>query len=114
MLCEALKVNLEMLVDYGKKEDNSFLVLFHLSVISYLVIPFGNVIFPLFLWMSNKNKIAKLQSISARLINFQILYSMILFVLVMISASLKILHYPFGNTGLTLVFFCIEQIWFMH
>lgn len=105
MLCEALKVNLEMLVDYGKKEDNSFLVLFHLSVISYHVIPFGNVIFPLFLWMSNKNKIAKLQSIGARLINFQILYSMILFVLVMISASLKILHYPFGNTGLTLVFF---------
>ena len=105
LLCEALGVNLEELIDFGKKEDNSFMALFHLSVISYLVIPFGNVIFPLFLWMSNKRKIKNLQNIGARLINFQILYSMFLFLLVIISTWLKINHYRGGSTGLTLVFF---------
>ena len=40
LICEALDVLPEKLLDYGKKKDSRLLVILHLSVISYLVIDF--------------------------------------------------------------------------
>lgn len=45
-ICNILEVNIEDILDYGRKEDNNFLILFHLSVLSFLIIPLGNIILP--------------------------------------------------------------------
>ena len=66
-ICEALDTLPEKIIDYGKKEDLKLLVLMHLSVITYLVIPIGNILIPLIFWVSKKDKIIKLDEKGTRL-----------------------------------------------
>jgi uncharacterized Tic20 family protein len=42
----------------------------HLSVITYLVIPIGNILIPLIFWISKKEKIVDLDDKGTRLLNF--------------------------------------------
>jgi uncharacterized Tic20 family protein len=75
LICEALETLPEKIIDYGKKEDPKLLVLMHLSVITYLVIPIGNILIPLIFWISKKDKIIKLDEKGTRLLNFQIIWT---------------------------------------
>src|SRR5690606_20437656 len=59
-LCSALETNLEDILNHGKKSDPIFLRMFHLSVLSFIVIPFGNLILPWLIWVSKKDKITGL------------------------------------------------------
>ncbi|SEA22661.1 helix-turn-helix domain-containing protein [Bizionia paragorgiae] len=72
LICEALQINAEDILDYGKQSDNSYLVLFHLSVLSFLAIPIGNIIIPLILWVTKKDKVIGLKKMGANVLNFQI------------------------------------------
>ena len=56
-ICEALKIPIEELVDYGKIEDSFYLFFLHFSVLSVIIIPLGNIIFPLILWINKKDSI---------------------------------------------------------
>ena len=49
LICDALEINAEDLLDYGKKEDKSYLIIFHLSVLAFLANPLGNIILPVIL-----------------------------------------------------------------
>lgn len=93
LICEVLEVPAETILDYGKQEDNNYLVFFHLSVLSFLVIPLGNIILPLVLWMSKKDKIIGLNEIGANLLNFQILWTMVSFFSITTFALLSIFKY---------------------
>jgi transcriptional regulator with XRE-family HTH domain len=76
-LCEVLEVNVEDILDYAKKEDNQFLVYFHLSVILGIVIPLGDIIVPLILWLTQKNKIVSLAEQGINVLNFRICWQII-------------------------------------
>ena len=93
LICQVLGVNAEDILDYGKKENTSYLVFFHLSVLIFLVIPLGNIIIPLILWQTKEDKIIGLREIGARLLNFQILWTIVAFLSVGIYALFKIMHY---------------------
>lgn len=93
LICEALHVNIEELLDYGKYEDRQFLMLFHLSVLSTIVVPFGNIFLPLILWLTNKQKIKGLQKIGARLLNFQIVFQSVTFILSVLLVFGKLYHW---------------------
>ncbi|MGB0883566.1 MAG: helix-turn-helix domain-containing protein [Flavobacteriales bacterium] len=54
LICEVLHVDVEHLMDFKKQEDKSYLIGLHLSVLTCLVFPLGNLIFPLILWISKK------------------------------------------------------------
>ena len=56
LICTALDINTEDILDYGKEEDHNYLFFFYLSVLSFLVIPLGNIILPLILWLNKKIK----------------------------------------------------------
>ena len=43
MLCEVLEATPENILDHGKKDDKTVLNLMHLSVLTYLVLPIGNI-----------------------------------------------------------------------
>ncbi|WP_194850966.1 helix-turn-helix domain-containing protein [Nonlabens antarcticus] len=75
LICETLQINIEDLLDYGKHEDRQFLMFFHLSVITGAFIPVGNIILPLVLWMTKKDKIVGLHRIGAKLLNFQLVWT---------------------------------------
>jgi len=92
LLCEALEINLEELVEYGKTEGKTFLTLFHLSVLSFMMLPLGNIIIPLILWLTKKDKIVGLKEVGANLLNFQILWTVILYGVAIIGVLGKISH----------------------
>ena len=77
LICEALDTLPEKIIDYGKKEDLKLLVLMHLSVITYLFIPIGNILIPLIFWVSKKDKIIQLDDKGIRLLNFQIIWTIL-------------------------------------
>ena len=79
LICEVLDINAEDILDYGKQTDKSYLIIFHLSVIVFLVIPTGNIILPLILWLTKKDKIIGLKEIGTNLLNFQIIWSILAF-----------------------------------
>jgi transcriptional regulator with XRE-family HTH domain len=92
LICHVLEVNAEDILDHGKEEDNDYLLFFHLSVLAFLVIPLGNIILPLILWMTKKDKITGLKETGANVLNFQILWSFFTSLSVMIFAYFKIVH----------------------
>ncbi|AUC78326.1 XRE family transcriptional regulator [Nonlabens sp. MB-3u-79] len=93
LICESLGANIEELLDYDKKEDLQFLMFFHLSVLCGIAIPTGNIILPLVLWLTKKDKIQGLQKMGAKLLNFQILWTCLSFLL-------PVLYLIAGSQGL--------------
>ncbi len=77
LICEALKTPIEELMEYGKSEDKTFLFFLHLSVISVLIIPLGNIILPLLLWINKKETIYEVNKQGKNILNFQIAFSFI-------------------------------------
>ena len=92
LLCEVLDINTEHLLDYGKQIDKRYLIMFHLSVITFLVIPVGNIIIPFILWINKKDKVIGLREIGINLLNFQIIWSSLTFLSIMVFGFLKIIH----------------------
>ena len=95
LICEVLDINVEDILDYGKQTDKNYLIIFHLSVIVFLVIPVGNIIVPLILWMNKKDKIVGLKEIGANVLNYQILWSIITFLSITGFAISKIMHFGY-------------------
>lgn len=97
LICVALDTLPEKMINYGKREDLKLLSLMHLSVLSYLFIPIGNIIIPLIFWISKKDKIVDLDEKGTRLLNFQIVwtfFSTISLFLALLTASLEISSQP--------------------
>ena len=72
LICKVLDINAEDILDYGKEADDSYMICFHISVISFLVFPLGNIILPMILWLTKKDKIIGLKEVGANLLNYQI------------------------------------------
>lgn len=88
------------IINFEKTEDHTFLIWLHLSVMLGYVMPLGNVILPLILWLTNKNKVQYTDEQGKNILNFQIIYSAIIFLLLFFGALGKILHtdlVTFGN-----------------
>ncbi len=97
LICDALDLNVEDLLDYGRYADKNYLIYMHLSVISFLVIPLGNLILPLILWLSKKDKIIGLKEAGANLLNFQISCTFITYGALILIAISKIMHFSIGG-----------------
>ena len=77
LICDALDLNIEDILDYGKDDNKNYLIGLHLSVLSVFIIPLGNIIIPLIIWMTQKDKITHLKTIGSNILNFQILWTAI-------------------------------------
>ncbi|PCJ67445.1 MAG: DNA-binding protein [Bacteroidetes bacterium] len=97
LICDVLDVRIEDILDYGKKIDQSYLTYFHLSVLASIVIPFGNFVLPYILWLNNKDRIIGLDKIGANLLNFQIVWSGLSYLLILIFAFTKINHWDYAD-----------------
>ncbi len=95
LICEVLDINIEDILDYGKKEDKSYLIVFHLSVLAFLAIPIGNIIIPLILWVNKKNEIVGLKQTGVNLLNFQIIWSIVTFICTTVWVLGKIMKHEY-------------------
>lgn len=89
-LCEVLDLRPEDIFDYGKTEDRQFLVILHLSVLAFIIIPLGNILLPLILWLSRGKKVRQAHEQGANILNFQLLWTIVSFPLVGIGAFMKL------------------------
>jgi len=93
LICDVLEINAEDILDYGKQSDKTYLIHFHLSVLSFLAIPIGNIILPLILWLTKMDKIIGLKNIGANVLNFQIIWTLITSIIGTGFALMKINHF---------------------
>lgn len=93
-ICQALEVDIEELYDYNKESDKSVLMLLHLSVLSFLLMPLGNIIFPLIIWITQKRKVLHVYEQGIDVLNFQITWSLVTYPLMVLYAIMKVMHYP--------------------
>jgi transcriptional regulator with XRE-family HTH domain len=71
-------------IELTKNSDKTSIELINLSILSFIGIPFGNIIFPLILWYRNR-KSKFVNKIGRRIINFQIIWWITLSFLLAIS-----------------------------
>ncbi|WP_318543025.1 helix-turn-helix domain-containing protein [Marixanthotalea marina] len=97
LICQVLEVNAEDILDHGKQHDKNYLIYFHLSVLFGLVIPTGNIILPFILWITRRDKIIGLNSIGTNLLNFQIIWTFLTFIILIVGIFLEVMHLEFGS-----------------
>ncbi len=71
-------------IKYTKEFETTSIRLINLSVLSFLGIPFGNIILPFILWRRNR-KSELIDEMGRRIVNFQIMFSVVLSILLCIS-----------------------------
>ena len=82
LISEALEVDLEKIIGKENKEDRRYFTILHLSSLAMFLFPFGNIIAPAIFWYIRKESIIGLKKVGANLINFQIHWTFIHFVLI--------------------------------
>ena len=98
MTPEALQNQFRAIVK-DKASDSTSIRLINLSVLSFLGIPFGNIIFPFMLWRKNR-KSKLVDDIGRRIINVQIMFSATLCILLCLSPFIG--RQLFSNTPIIL------------
>src|SRR5690606_3002191 len=93
----AFNVAPDEISDWTVQEDKGFLTSLNLSALSFLVFPLLGILVPLVIWISKKDKIRNLNEMAKEILNFQITWTMLLF-LGYIGIILSI-YYQFNKTG---------------
>ncbi|WP_430974499.1 DUF4870 domain-containing protein [Sunxiuqinia rutila] len=78
-LAHALDVSSDEIMDWTIEEDRGFLTSLNLSALSFILFPLLGILVPLILWISKKDKIKDVDQVARNLLNFQISWSMFLF-----------------------------------
>lgn len=64
------------------RQDNQLLVITHLSQLIFIITGFGSLILPLILWLTQKDKVYKMNEHGKNIVNFQL--SLIIYCLICI------------------------------
>ena len=116
-----LKVQFQS-IQQTKKSESTSIRLINLSVLALLCIPFGNIILPVILWRK-KRKSKLVDEIGRRIINFQILWTVTLSILLCISPFININLFPdtplilivlFSALAINIIMVCITAIKLQH
>ena len=112
LICAALNIDVEEVLEYGKEEKSDFMVYFHLSVLSFIVLPVGNIILPLILWLTKRDKIIGLDETGKSVLYFQVVWTILSFMSFMAFVIAKITWNNEWSTYLylTLGFYIINII----
>jgi transcriptional regulator with XRE-family HTH domain len=80
-LSNALDVNPDELIDWTIKEDKNYLIFLNLSALTFLFFPMLGILVPFILWTSKKDKIKNINKLGKDLINFEITWTILLFLI---------------------------------
>ena len=105
-LSSALNVTPNELIDWQIIEDNNVLLLLNLSQLGFIAFPLLGILIPLIIWISKKDKIKDVDQVGKSILNFQISWTLLLFVMaigIFISSKLE-LSMNMSFAGILLVF----------
>lgn len=86
-LTQALGVTPDELLEWTDIEDKGYLTLLNLSAISILIQPLLGIIIPLVMWILKREKIKLVDDTGRKLISFQITWTLILYVILIIASE---------------------------
>lgn len=75
-----------------EKEDKGFLQFMNLSALAFWVLPLGNIAVPMLMWHLKKDQVKDARKLGRRIINFQITWSAVTFLFLVLFAVMKVLH----------------------
>lgn len=79
-ISSALNVSPEELIDWTIIEDKGFLKAMNLSALTFILFPLLGILIPLIMWISKKDKLKNINTIGKNILNFEITWTIILFV----------------------------------
>ena len=85
----ALNTSPDEIVDWKVQEDQNYLTIMSMSALGFLFFPLLGIIIPLTMWMFKKDKIKNVNELGKSMLNFQISWTLLLF-----------LYYIFMFTGM--------------
>ncbi|WP_418602995.1 helix-turn-helix domain-containing protein [Hwangdonia sp.] len=122
-LTQALGVTPDDLLEWTDIEDKGYLTLLNLSAISILIQPLLGIIIPLVMWILKREKIKLVDDTGRKLISFQITWTLILFIVLIIASkgsfipinfnllnSFPLLITDFSTIGLMILFMYLYNI----
>ncbi|MBA4304292.1 MAG: XRE family transcriptional regulator [Sphingobacteriaceae bacterium] len=75
-LSKSLETELEVLFDASLTHDLGTLRLLHLSVLSFPLVPLGNLIFPAIIWLTRRDKVKYLYEHGQNVLNAQLIVTL--------------------------------------
>ncbi len=109
----ALQSTPDVLIDWQIQEDNNMLKILSLSQLGFIVFPILGIVIPLAMWVLKKDKIKFIDSIGKKILNFQITWSIFVFVVFFIFAIVKVFHLP-GSPVITFFTFLFVIILYSY
>lgn len=79
-LALAFEVPSDEIMDWTIVQDKGFLAGMNLSALSYIIFPLLGILIPLIIWVAKKDKVVNGNKIAKSILNFQITWTMLLFV----------------------------------
>jgi transcriptional regulator with XRE-family HTH domain len=94
--------------EYGRAPDHLYLAFLHLSALSFVFIPLGNILLPFILWMVRRDRVVGLQEQATGLLSFQIIWTLFAAACFFIFALGSLAAWPVGRAPLAgLVVLCV-------
>ena len=103
-LSSALNVTPNELIDWQIIEDSKALLLLNLSQLGFIAFPLLGILIPLIIWTSKKDKIKDVDYVGKSILNFQISWTLLLFLLVIglfIISKLELINISFAGILIT-------------
>lgn len=108
----ALQISPDEIIDWQAHEDNNILVMLSFCQLGYIAFPLLGIIIPLAIWMIKKDKVRYVDEIGKQILNFQITWTISLFVFLYISVILVGFSSTFVSTmSLFYVYNFVMIIW---
>ena len=104
-LSSALNVTPNELIDWQIIEDSKALLLLNLSQLGFIAFPLLGILIPLIIWTSKKDKIKDIDYLGKSILNFQISWTLLLFLLVIglfITSKLELTNISFAGILITI------------
>ena len=90
-LAIALQVSPDEIIDWQIQEDNSLIAMLNLSQLGFLAFPLLGILIPLVIWILGRDKIKNMNSVGKSVLNFQISWTLSLFIINIIAGIAALL-----------------------
>ena len=91
-LAVTLQVSPDEIIDWKIQKDNNLMVILHLSQLGFLAFPLLGIIIPLAIWILKKDKIQDIDSVGKSILNFQITWAILIFLIYLIVSVSMFFH----------------------
>lgn len=88
----ALHISPDELIDWQIQEDKNVLNILSLSQLGFLAFPILGILIPLAIWIVKKDKTKHVDSLGKSILNFQMTWTILLFVLYLVYGVSRVLH----------------------